>query len=287
VAELKIKERQAGDVTILDLNGAIGFSDSPLHQAIRRLIKAGKKKIILNFEGVQHIDSGCIGEMAAAGSTLDRAGIRTGIANIRHSQDLLGMTKLMTIYDVWETVEEGVAKLGELDAHIFCPVHECHKLTPFFDSWGRGTCVYCGAEFHVKVVPSGPNKVSITSLVLRTYLSESIRIDHGTPTTITIDGRLDLFASEILEKAWLTVPPPRHVLFRVDRLVDISPPGMQKLLALCDSREGDSSAVILARSKEKRAIFPTGSPVYDQKNRAVAALGARLPRTKWTLDVQR
>ena len=48
MAELDVKERQAGDVTILDMNGAvrIGEGSITLRDAIRGLADEGKKKII-------------------------------------------------------------------------------------------------------------------------------------------------------------------------------------------------------------------------------------------------
>ena len=43
MAQLEIQERQAGDVTILDMNGkvAIGESSQALRRAIRRLAEEG------------------------------------------------------------------------------------------------------------------------------------------------------------------------------------------------------------------------------------------------------
>jgi hypothetical protein len=50
MSELKIVERQAGDVTILDLEGkiTIGEGSVALRTAVRHLLSEGKKKILLN-----------------------------------------------------------------------------------------------------------------------------------------------------------------------------------------------------------------------------------------------
>ena len=55
MAELDVKERQAGDVTILDLSGEvrIGEGSIALRDAIRNLADEGKKKILLNLGGSQ------------------------------------------------------------------------------------------------------------------------------------------------------------------------------------------------------------------------------------------
>ncbi len=58
MAELNISERQAGDVTILDLSGkiTIGEGSVALRTAIRRMLEEGKKKILLNLGGVGYVD---------------------------------------------------------------------------------------------------------------------------------------------------------------------------------------------------------------------------------------
>ena len=68
MAELNIKERQAGDVTILDMDGkiTIGEGSVALRTAIRRLLEEGKKKILLNLAGVGYIDSSGIGELVSS-----------------------------------------------------------------------------------------------------------------------------------------------------------------------------------------------------------------------------
>ena len=58
MAELEVNQRQAGDVTILDMNGAvrIGEGSITLRDAIRGLADEGKKKIILNLLIILQVD---------------------------------------------------------------------------------------------------------------------------------------------------------------------------------------------------------------------------------------
>jgi len=76
MAELELKERQAGDVTILDLSGAvrIGEGSIALRDAIRDLSADGKKKLLLNLAGVNYVDSSGIGELIANYTTVSRHG---------------------------------------------------------------------------------------------------------------------------------------------------------------------------------------------------------------------
>jgi anti-sigma B factor antagonist len=73
MAELDIKERQAGDVIILDMNGkvTIGEGSVALRGAIRRLLEEGKKKILLNLAGVGYIDSSGIGELVSSYTAIE------------------------------------------------------------------------------------------------------------------------------------------------------------------------------------------------------------------------
>ena len=68
MAELNITERQAGDVTILDMDGkvTIGEGSVALRTTIRRLLGEGKKKILLNLGDVGYVDSSGIGELVSS-----------------------------------------------------------------------------------------------------------------------------------------------------------------------------------------------------------------------------
>ena len=54
MAELDVKERQAGDVTILDLSGEVRIGEGAvsLRDSIRNLADQGKTKLLLNLAGV-------------------------------------------------------------------------------------------------------------------------------------------------------------------------------------------------------------------------------------------
>ena len=105
MAELNIKERQAGDVMILDMDGkiTIGEGSVAVRSAIRRLIEEGKKKILLNLAGVSYVDSSGIGELVSSFTTINREGGQLKLLNLTQKiQDLLAITKLLTVFDVYE-----------------------------------------------------------------------------------------------------------------------------------------------------------------------------------------
>lgn len=106
MAQLNIKQRQAGDVAILDLDGEvrIGDSSTALRGAIRELVAGGNQKILLNLGGVRYIDSSGIGELIANYTTVGRNGGQLKLLNLTDKvQDLLVITKLLTVFDVYES----------------------------------------------------------------------------------------------------------------------------------------------------------------------------------------
>jgi anti-sigma B factor antagonist len=105
MAELNIRERQAGDVTILDLDGkiTIGEGSVSLRGAIRRLAEEGKRKILLNLSGVGYVDSSGIGELVSSFTTISSKQGQLKLLNLTQKiQDLLTITKLLTVFDVYD-----------------------------------------------------------------------------------------------------------------------------------------------------------------------------------------
>jgi anti-sigma B factor antagonist len=105
MAELNIKERQAGDVTILDMEGkiTIGEGSVGMRGAIRRLIEEGKKKVLLNLSNVGYVDSSGIGELVSSFTTLNREGGQLKLLNLTQKiRDLMVITKLHTVFDVYD-----------------------------------------------------------------------------------------------------------------------------------------------------------------------------------------
>ena len=105
MAELDLKERQAGDVTILDLTGEVRIGDSSvaLRESVRNLADQGKKKLLLNLAGVKYIDSSGIGELIANYTTVSRQGGQLKLLNLTDRvQNLLVITKLLTVFDSYD-----------------------------------------------------------------------------------------------------------------------------------------------------------------------------------------
>jgi anti-sigma B factor antagonist len=115
MADINISERQAGDVTILDLAGkvTIGEGSVALRTTIRRLLGEGKNKLLLNLGGVGYIDSSGIGELVSSFTAVNKEGGVLKLLNLTQKiQDLLAITKLLTVFDVYDSEAEALASFN-------------------------------------------------------------------------------------------------------------------------------------------------------------------------------
>jgi anti-sigma B factor antagonist len=108
---MQIEERVVGDVTILDLKGklTLGEGDTLLKDKVNSLIMEGQKKLVLNLEGVPYIDSAGLGEIVRTYTTVSRQGGKLKLLHLtKRIQDLLSITKLLTVFEVYENEGEAV-----------------------------------------------------------------------------------------------------------------------------------------------------------------------------------
>ena len=109
---MKIVERQVEGVVILDLHGKIliGEGDDALRDAVTRVVDGGKTKILLNLADVPYVDSAGLGEIVRCYTTVSRKGGRLKLLNLtKKIKDLLAITKLLTVFETYESEQEAVA----------------------------------------------------------------------------------------------------------------------------------------------------------------------------------
>jgi anti-sigma B factor antagonist len=112
MAQLSINPREAGDVTILDLSGkiTIGEGSVQLREAVRQLLDTGKKKILLNLGDVSYVDSSGIGELVSSYTTANKSEGQLKLLNLtKKIQDLLAITKLLTVFEIHESEDAALA----------------------------------------------------------------------------------------------------------------------------------------------------------------------------------
>jgi len=112
---MNVTKRQKGNVTILDLKGkiTIGAGDIALRDAVQEALGGGATNVLLNLTGVTTIDSSGVGELVSSFTTATNRGAKLKLANIPAKvSDVLTITQLITVFDVFDTEDEGVASFS-------------------------------------------------------------------------------------------------------------------------------------------------------------------------------
>lgn len=107
--EIHLREREG--VSILDLIGrlTVGGDVATFRERMQKLVDLGKKNIILNLDQVDYVDSTGLGALVMCYTTLQRAGGKVKLLNLsRRSIELLVMTKLTTIFEVFKEEQDAI-----------------------------------------------------------------------------------------------------------------------------------------------------------------------------------
>jgi anti-sigma B factor antagonist len=116
---LKMTERQIGAVTVLDLAGKLTIDQDAqlLKDKINSLILQERTEIVLNLADISYIDSGGLGQLVSCYGSLSRT---TGGLKLLHvskrNHDLLSITRLVTLFDSFDSEDEAVKSFRQLPA---------------------------------------------------------------------------------------------------------------------------------------------------------------------------
>lgn len=97
-------------ILIVDCAGRIVFGEESaiLRDTVRKLI-GENNRLVLNLGGITYIDSGGLGTLVSLYTTAHNAGGSVKLANLtQRVGDLLQVTKLLTIFEVFESEEQAV-----------------------------------------------------------------------------------------------------------------------------------------------------------------------------------
>jgi anti-sigma B factor antagonist len=118
MSDLTITKRQVRNVLIVDLAGKItlGETNRQLHEEMRLLVTEGKRNIILNLAKVSVLDSSGLGELIAGYATLEKSGGKLKLINLpARVTELMTITKLLTVFDVYDSEADGIASYPTID----------------------------------------------------------------------------------------------------------------------------------------------------------------------------
>ena len=117
---MELQERQIGNVVVLDISGQLKVADGSerLMDKINSLLYEGSRNILLNLDDVSYIDSEGLGQLVSSFTSVTRENGSLKLLNVgKRTKDLLAMTKLLTVFDTYDTEHQAVdsfaAEAGE------------------------------------------------------------------------------------------------------------------------------------------------------------------------------
>jgi anti-sigma B factor antagonist len=102
--------RKHGNVTVIDLAGRLTLGEpTALLRDTLRSEAAKNPNLLLNLENVSYLDSAGLGEMVGCYTSVTSKGGTLKLLHIqRRLQDLLQVTRLLTVFEVFEDEGEAV-----------------------------------------------------------------------------------------------------------------------------------------------------------------------------------
>jgi len=113
---LKMTNREVDGVSVVALDGRIvlGEESNALREKVKSLIAEGKTKVVLNMANITFIDSAGLGTLVAAHHSAKSQGAALKLAHLGSKfQEVLQITKLLTVFDVYNSEAEAVASFAK------------------------------------------------------------------------------------------------------------------------------------------------------------------------------
>jgi anti-sigma B factor antagonist len=108
--QLKLATRTNDGVLVVDCIGRIVFGEesSLLREMLKKAVSENNR-IVMNLGEVSYIDSGGLGTLVALRTTAQNSGGTIKLTNLtKRVGDLLQVTKLLTVFDVYNSEAEAV-----------------------------------------------------------------------------------------------------------------------------------------------------------------------------------
>jgi anti-sigma B factor antagonist len=114
---LKMTNSEVDGTSVVALDGRIvlGEESQALRVELKNLIAAGKKKIVLNMDNIKYIDSAGLGILVAAHVCAKAQSASLTLSNLgSRFREVLQITKLFTVFDVYNTEAAAIASFSKL-----------------------------------------------------------------------------------------------------------------------------------------------------------------------------
>ena len=111
---MKFDDFLEGDVAVIDVSGKImgGEETTLFHGKIHEYIQQNKKNIIIDLSKVDWMNSVGLGMLISALTTVKNAGGRLVLANISKIESILTITRLISVFEHYDTREEALKAIA-------------------------------------------------------------------------------------------------------------------------------------------------------------------------------
>ena len=110
---MELEQRIAGDVAIIKVTGDITLNKGGnvlLKDNVQSLLQQGHKHLLVDLSGVSYVDSAGLGELVQAYTTTKNRGGALKLLNVTtRLRDLLVITKLLTVFEVFDSEASALA----------------------------------------------------------------------------------------------------------------------------------------------------------------------------------
>jgi anti-sigma B factor antagonist len=120
---MKLVTRLIDCVEVVQINGRIelGEGSAAVRDVVRDLLAKGRKKILLNLADVDYIDSAGLGSLVSAFTSVRNEGGELKLVYLtKKVQDLLQMTRLYTVFEIFDDEETAIKSFDKSAASTAC-----------------------------------------------------------------------------------------------------------------------------------------------------------------------
>jgi anti-sigma B factor antagonist len=264
---LIISTRHVGSALVLELKGRVTLGEGSvmLRGFVEHVVTIDKpQRVILDISGVRYIDSSGVGELVSAFTTIKNA-LNCDLQlchPLRKVSDLLQITKLYTVFRPSTTVEEALSGVAIEEERFRCLVDSCQTWTLVQPGRTYQSCARCQSRYRF----GGPGDIRMS-----VYPGEEVVFTRGGIPTIAASGTVDLFTTNILQRAWKCMDWwDRRAIFDLASAMEITERALLRLLKIVKDTKLVGQSPILLPERHPLASTPE-TAVYTDREKAQAA----------------
>lgn len=113
---MKVTDSLHGDIVLFKVTGKVVAYDDNVtrfHGRVREYVNLNKNSVVVDLGNIELMTSVGLGMLISAMTTVKNAGGRLVLANITRIQNLIAVTRLNTVFDTYDSVDEAVKSFNK------------------------------------------------------------------------------------------------------------------------------------------------------------------------------